>query len=146
MRARFIIAIIATLGVTACESDAEKPDADDTKSAVDTAKTVASQAAKDIKAAEGKPPCEEGYAQIKALIEAFKGVPGNQASPKVPTENEFMEACTSLPADIQKCFLINELMKTPAKLKSCKAKIEALPPDVKARATALMESAVAKGK
>jgi hypothetical protein len=115
-------------------------------SAVDRAKAVASQAAADVEAAKGEGPCEEGYAQVKALVETFKAIPGNQANPNVPTRDEFVAACSSLPPDVQRCFLIGELMKDPAKHAECQRKIDALPPEVKAKATALMERSFAKGK
>jgi hypothetical protein len=116
------------------------------ESAVERAKAVASAAAKDIQAAEGAGTCERAYVELEGFIESMKAIPGNQASPTVPERTGFLKACSELPASLQRCLLLSELMKEPARGEQCRKDLEALPPETKAKAKALMDAASAKGK
>jgi hypothetical protein len=127
------------------EGKSSKSSAEPVASALDKAKSAASTATKNIEAAEGGSTCEQAYVQIKELISAFQNMPGNQANPKVPEKTDFMKACTELPPDIQKCMLMSELFKDPAKAQKCKTEIDGLDEATKKKAKALMKSAMAKG-
>lgn len=94
-------------------------------------------------AAAGSSSCEQAYAEMKQLIETFRGVPGNQAMPKVPEKEAYLDACAQLPPAMQECMRMSVQMKKDAE---CKKEFDSLPPKVKKAAKVLMDQAVAKGK
>jgi hypothetical protein len=79
--------------------------------------------------------CEQAYGELVVLIDSFKGIPGNTATPAPPAREDFVKACESLPKEVRPCLRVSHAMPHA---KECQALIDALPEDVKARAKALL--------
>jgi len=113
-----------------------------------SAKTAGSSAAGDKPATDAgtgdEDVCEQAFAQVKLVIEGFAAIPGNQTKLNVPDKDTFLAGCKTLPAEVQECLKVADLMRDQKKLAECNAKLDKLPEDVKQRATELMEQA--KGK
>jgi hypothetical protein len=82
----------------------------------------------------GSNDCETAYARLAALMHTLEREAPGTVQP-LPAEDRFLAVCSSLPAEMQRCLVVEYAIEHEAE---CRRLHEALSPEVRARLDALM--------
>src|SRR5215510_3726513 len=134
-------ALFAACALAACEKKADAPKPASTAAApaapaqpaapaadpkVAEAAEGLADAVKAAGAVEGGTPCEQAYNTMAAMVAQLqKNMPAGQANEaKLPEKAKFVDACGTLPKEVQQCLVMNYAMSHAQECADARAKLK----------------------